>query len=330
MGRLGLLTPVSLSLLALACTKDNPAFDDCETDASCLDDGGTRGDGDGDTGDGDPGDGDGDTGDGDPGDGDGEGGDGDGDAGDGDGDTGDGDGDPLLPTCPDAEWVAMPVLQDTFLDGSAPDGQGCITDWDFDTNQPLFGNGLCSGLDFGASPGHWACGGDACVSVWLGKYDLSQWNQLPVQVVEANLVFTARYKKPEMNVALAYEIDVTNVNFGQCLEWHAGQGKGEPPTPCATTFSHAAFPNLWGVGPTSQLLPSEVIAAVNIPASGDQYADTVFAMPVDPSLIQGWLSGQASHDGVLLSSSAGAPSEFYLFAQGSTSAPELKARLCLP
>jgi hypothetical protein len=109
-------------LLASACAKDNPAFDDCETDLACADE--TRGDGDGDSGDGDPGDGD--PGDGDPGDGDGDPGDGDGDPGDGDADPGDGDGDPAaLPTCPDSMWVSIPVLRDTFLDNSSADGSGC-------------------------------------------------------------------------------------------------------------------------------------------------------------------------------------------------------------
>jgi hypothetical protein len=321
MHRLGLLVPVCLCLLAPACAKDNPAFDDCETDASCLGESESRGDGDGDTGDGDPGDGDGDPGDGD------------GDAGDGDGDTGDGDGDadPLLPTCPDSTWVSMPVKYDTFLDSSSFDGQGCITDWDFELDQPVFGNGLCGGLDFGASPGHSACGGNTCISAWLGKFDLSEWNQVPVQVVEAGFAFTARYKKAEMNAALAYELDVTNVNFNDCADWHAGPGMGVPPAPCATTFSHAAFPHPWGAAPTSQLLPSAVIAAAPIPPTpNDAYVDHYFFMPVDPLLIQAWLSGLAEHRGVLVNSSAGAPTEFYLFAQESNTPPELKARMCLP
>jgi hypothetical protein len=322
MRRLGLLGPVSLCLLGSACTKENPAFDDCETDASCVDEDGTRGDGDGDPGDGD--------GDGDTGDGDGDTGDGDGDTGDGDGDTGDGDGDQLLPTCPDSTWVIMPVLQDTFLDGTSYGGQSCIIDWDFNTNQALHGNGFCPGLDFGASTGHWACGSDTCTSVWLGKFELAEWMQLPVQVEEARLVFTAKYKKGEPNVALAYELDVSNANFGECLEWHAGGGQGDPPSPCATTFVHSAFPNLWDPLPIQQLIQAEALAAADIPVSGDEYVEHTFVMPVEPPIVQNWLSGQTVHHGVMVISGATEPTEFYLFAQGSRVPPRLQARLCLP
>jgi hypothetical protein len=85
--------------LGLACTRDNPAFD--EARATAIADGsetqapesGEENPGDGDPGDGDPGDGD--PGDGDPGDGDpGDGDPGDGDGDPGDGDPGDGDGEP--------------------------------------------------------------------------------------------------------------------------------------------------------------------------------------------------------------------------------------------
>jgi hypothetical protein len=73
-----------------------------------------------------------------------------------------------------------------------------------------------------------------------------------------------------------------------------------------------------------------VTSATNIPASGDEIVVHTFAMPVDPNLVQGWLSGQTTHEGVLLSSGASEPTEFYLLAQGSESPPELQARLCLP
>jgi hypothetical protein len=312
MRRLGLLAPLSLGLLAPACAKDNPAFDACETDAACGDE--TQGDGDGDPGDGD----------GDPGDGDGETGDGD----------GDGDGDPaLLPTCPEAVWVSMPVLQDTFLDGSTFDGQGCVIDWDFETGQPVFGNGLCPGLDFGASPGHWACASGSCISMWLGKFDLTEWKQLPVQVQEAGFAFTARYKGAEPNVATAYDFlfGMNNVSFGDCLEWHAGQGQGEPPSECATTFAHSAFPNLWQASPSNQVLQAVPIAAAPIPAAGDaEYVEHPFVMPVDKTLVQAWLSGQTMHSGILVSSEATEPWRFYLYAQGSANPPELQAKLCLP
>ena len=61
MRRLGFFALVSLLLLGPGCSKENPAFDDCETDASCADETVASGDGDGDP----SGDGDGDTGDGD-------------------------------------------------------------------------------------------------------------------------------------------------------------------------------------------------------------------------------------------------------------------------
>jgi hypothetical protein len=327
MRRLGLLAPACLGLLVSACVKDNPAFDDCETDPSCGDE--TRGDGDGDSGDGDPGDGD--PGDGDPGDGDP--GDGDGDTGDGDGDSGDGDGDgdpALLPTCPEAMWVSMPILQDTFLDGSGFDGSGCIIDWNFETSQPVFGNGLCPGLDFGASPGHWACGEGSCNSTWLGKFDLSEWMQLPVQVQEAGFAFTARYKGAEPNVASAYDFlfGMNNVTFGDCLEWHQGQGQGGPPSQCATTFAHSAFPHLWQAPPNDQVLQAVPIAAAPILPVGDEYVEHPFVMPVDKALVQAWLSGQTMHSGILVSSGASDPWEFYLYAQGSAQPPELQAKLC--
>jgi hypothetical protein len=228
-------------------------------------------------------------------------------------------------------WVSMPVLQDTFLDGGGSgNGSGCMIDWDFGMNQPLYGNGLCAGLDFGGSPGHWACGGGECLSMWLGKFDLSEWMQLPVSVQEAGFSFTARYKNGEPNVALAYEFDPSNVNFGECLEWHAGTGKGEPPSECATTFAHSAFPTYWQ-GPPAIQLQAMAIAAGNLPATGDnEFIEHSFVMPVAAGLVQGWLSGQTTHDGVLVSSGAWGPTELYLFAQGSAKPPELQARLCLP
>jgi hypothetical protein len=327
MRRLGLLT-VSICVLVPACARDNPAFDSCETDAACVDESGNAGDGDGDTGDGDgdPGDGDGDTGDGD-----GDTGDGDGDTGDGDGEPGDGDGDgdPGLPSCPDGAWVSLPVEQDTFLDGS--EGQSCIVDWDFEGNVPIFNNDLagCGSLNFGASPAHWACNGDGCNSMWLGTFALAEWTQMPVQVLEAGFEFTVQFKSEKPNAVLAYELDVANVDFGNCLDWHAGDGQGSPPTDCDTTFLHAAHPNLWPVLPNDQVVQDVAIAAANLLPSG-QLVQTTFWMPVAHGLVQGWLSDPATHRGVLLSSGALSPAEFYLFGQGSGHDPKLKVRLCAP
>jgi hypothetical protein len=152
--------------------------------------------------------------------------------------------------------------------------------------------------------------------------------QLPVQVQEAGFVFTAKYKNTEPNVALAQLLVVDDVDFGECLEWHDGAGMGQPPAGCATTFTYAAFPNMWAL--VTKLMQGVTIAAANIPASGDEIVVHTFAMPVDPNLVQGWLSGQTTHEGVLLSSGASEPTEFYLLAQGSESPPELQARLCLP
>ena len=88
-----------VSLAAISCTLDNPAFDsadegaadessDTKSEIGTSEGDGDTGEGDADTGDGD---GDGDTGDGDTGEGDGDGDTGDGDGDTGDGDTGDGD-----------------------------------------------------------------------------------------------------------------------------------------------------------------------------------------------------------------------------------------------
>jgi hypothetical protein len=346
MRRLGLLSLrrklfVNFVILVIpACVRDNPAFDACETEASCVDESGNasngEGDpGDGDTGDGDTGDGDGDDGDGDPGDGDpGDGDPGDGDPGDGDGETtGDGDGDlPELPACPDSLWVDIPVLQDTFLDGSEDQGPNCIVDWDFDANIPKNSDNLseCGILDFGASIAHWACSGGTCNSVWLGKFDLAPWMQMPVQVQEAHLEFTVKFQTVEPTTALAYELDVSGVDFGNCLEWQAGDGQGEAPTDCDTTFIHSAHPNTWGTPPNNQLFQVIPIGAAQLPASGDQVAQQAIMISVNHTLVQNWLSGQPEHHGVLLNSNAWLPKEFYLFAQGSGKDPKLKVRLCEP
>jgi hypothetical protein len=79
-----------LSTLGLACTMDNPAFDEGrDTAVADASETGNAESGEASSGDGDPGDGDPGDGDGEPGDGDGEPGDG-----DGDGEPGDGDGEP--------------------------------------------------------------------------------------------------------------------------------------------------------------------------------------------------------------------------------------------
>jgi hypothetical protein len=320
MRRLGFLIPLSLLSLGSACSKDNPAFDDCETE-SCVGETLAAGDGDGDpTGDGD----------GEVGDGDGDGGDGDGDAGDGDGDAGDGDGDLGLPQCPEAMWVYIPVWKDTFLDGSNADGSGCVVDWDFNTDQPMTSLNLqqCANLNFGGSLGHWVCGGDSCRSLWLGKYDLSAWMNAPVQVVEAGLQFASKYRNAEVNSAVAYELDVSNVNFFDCAEWHAGNGHGDPPMECDTTYLHAAHPNPWPVAPIEQVVQAMAIGASNIPSTQDEYVEHQFVMPIDPQIPQKWLSGEKPHYGVLLSSGAWLPTEFYVYAQGSNKDPQLHLRMC--
>jgi hypothetical protein len=340
MRRLGLLTAVLVLVLGLACTRDNPAFDDCdgcvgETAGSGDGDGDPSGDGDGDgDGDGGTGDGDGDAGDGDAdaGDGDGDAGDGDGDAGDGDGD---GDGDLELPQCPDSELVSLPVLKDTFLDGSEDGAPGCVVDWNFGANIPDLGLSLldCETLDFGESVAHWACVGGSCNSVWLGKFDLSALEGTEVEVLESHLQFTVRYQNLEGNTVLAYELDVANVDFGNCGDWHAGPGKGDPPVDCSTTFLHAAHPQPWPIVPNEQLNQSMAISMAQVPPSdGNGFIEHKFPMWINPELVLKWLSGEKHHDGVLIRSLATLPTQFYLFAQGAGNGfdPQLQLRLCKP
>jgi hypothetical protein len=319
-------TLIAMPAVVLACAQPNPAFDgiDEDTGDTTL----TQGDGDGDT---NSGSGDSfDTSDSsDMGDGDG-----DGDDGPTAPDTGDGDGDgDGLPACPESLEVAIPVVQDTFLDATQSDGSSCVIDWNYEGNMPALSEGTaCPGLAFGGVPMHWACGnnqGFACTSTWLGQFAVGAWEQQAPVVMDAHFQVTAKIMNAEPALVSMYELDVASTEYAACGKWKAGDGYGSHPEPCVTTALYAAEPHPWSNEAADGLLPfaNQAIAATNAPVSPEpDFHDLI--LPVDTVLVQGWLRGEIPHPGVLLSSSAWAPREFNLLAAESNSPPLLIVKLC--
>jgi hypothetical protein len=318
-------TVIALPALALACAQPNPAFDggDTGTGDSTL----TQGEGDTNSGSDDSfdsGDSN-DTGDG-----------------DGDGDTtapdtgdGDGDGDPNgLPACPDTIEVAIPVVQDTFLDSTPGDGGSCVIEWNYEGNTPFPAAGnSCPGLSFGGVEMHWACGnnqGLQCKSTWLGQFAVGAWEQQAPVVMDARFQVTAKIQSEAPASVSIYQLDVAPAEYGICGKWTAGVELGAHPQPCVTTALYAAEPSEWSNAGIEALSPdgNQAIATAQAPISLAPQ-DHNLDLPVDDiMLVQGWLTGEIPHPGVLLTSSAWTPPEFNLLAAESSSPPLLIVQLC--
>ena len=305
MRRLGLLSIVIvMPTLVIACSKPNPAFEDCDSPALCED--------------------------------------ADADAGDGDGDGDDASTAPNttgeaypLPTCPETVEIAVEIAQDTFLDATPADFEGCVIDWNYDIDMPLPpGNLPCQSLDFGGVPMHWACGGSSsdrgnlglCDSTWLGQFAVEDWHDQAPVVTKAHFKVSAKIKNLNQVLVSIHELDMPPTVYGECGEWMAGEGYGQPPEDCVTTYWYAAWPEEWSIA-ALPLDETTTIAATNTPVSAEHlYHDLM--LPVDETLVEGWLSGKIPHPGVLLTSAATIPTQFNMLAQGSESPPQLLVELC--
>jgi hypothetical protein len=325
MRRLVSLAPALAVSLSSACVRDNPAFDDCPVGDDCLAEDSSTGDPNTGDGDGDPGTGDGD-GDGDPNTGDG---DGDPETGDGDGDseTGDGDGDGELPTCPELAEVDIPVVQDTFLDGSGANEQLCALEWNYLQNAPgQLAQVPCAGLDFGGAPSRWACGGGTCNSTYLAEFAVADWQEAQPKVGSADLIITARIKNAEQAQVEVRELHPLDGEFEGCGEWMAGEGNGTPPSMCVTTYTYAAYPDPWNIL-VAPLDPP--ISTVKAPLSPDAALHEI-VLPLSADLVNAWILGETAHHGLLVRTDAWLPPEFNLLAQGSESPPRLRVKMCSP
>ena len=311
-------------LVLVGCTRDNPAFDDCEDPDRCLaDESGTGdgdpgdGDGDGDPGDGDPGDGD--PGDGDPGDGDGE---------SGDGDPGDGDGDDpnMLPSCPQTVELKLPVVKDTFLVAAPEEDNICIVGWDLQLNLPKLAESQlpCEELTFGGSESHWVCSSDGCSSVWLGRFNVGGFADQAPKVVAAQVEFWAQIGSNEPFQASLHPLEVEPTVFGPCGDWSGGGGVGQPVGDCETSWTHAAHPHTWQLD--ALLGNAAVLGVAGIPA-GDEFEHHVI-LPIANHVVEGWMINQPLHIGAVLRSQAFARAQFIVRAKESRTPPLLVVDVC--
>jgi hypothetical protein len=315
------LLPASL----LGCTRDNPAFEDCDGPGRCpADESGDH------PGDGDPGDGDPSTGDGDPstGDGDPSTGDGDPSTGDGDPSTGDGDPTPMLPTCPETVFVERVAVKDTFLVFAPQTNDGCLTNWNYETDATEHGpfGTPCSELGFGGAEYLWVCDSGECKSRWLGRFNVGGFANANPVVVTAFAEFWARVETDAAITFTAHALAVGPDGFGAgCTDWNPGTGWGAPLGLCETSWAYMAHPTVW---PQDAPINNDSQIGWEQITFSDGPAMHSFEIPLDVGPVQAWVSGEALHYGMVLTANAHSSKELLISSTQSDLTPVIKLQLC--